>query len=48
VGAVVIILVILVLAVAAFLIWNRSRRRGHVLMTKPQRPDQPGEGGSRS
>jgi hypothetical protein len=38
--------VVLVLAAIAFVVWNRSRRRGGVLLTRPQRPDEhePGEG----
>jgi hypothetical protein len=48
-GVVVFILVIVVLAAIAFVVWTRSRRRGHVLLTRPQRPDEhPGGGGSPS
>jgi hypothetical protein len=39
-GVVLAILVILVIAVIAFLVWNRSRRRGRILLTRPQRPDE--------
>jgi hypothetical protein len=48
-GVVLIILLIVVLAIIAFVIWNRSRRRGRVLLTRPQRPDErEGGGGSPS
>ena len=44
-GVVVLILVIVVLAAIAFVVWNRSRRRGHILLTRPQRPDERPDGG---
>ena len=48
-GVFLLILVIVVLAAIAFAVWNRSRRRGHVLLTRPQRPDErPRDGGSPS
>ena len=39
-GVVLLILVIVVLAAIVFAVWNRSCRRGHVLLTRPQRPDE--------
>jgi HAMP domain-containing protein len=44
-GVVLIILLVVILAAIAFVIWNRSRRRGRVLLTHPQRPDERDAGG---